>query len=71
MKVKSISECSAWIRQVLQELPDLGLLCLQKHQKVSLWGKGLYIEKIKNLVGNAASGEGCFESLKIIFKHYQ
>ena len=29
------------IRQLLQELPDLGLLCLQKREKVSLWGKGL------------------------------
>ena len=29
------------IRQLLQELPDLGLLCLQKHSKVSLGGKGL------------------------------
>ena len=29
------------IRQLLQELPDLGLLCLQKRQKASLWGKGL------------------------------
>ena len=29
------------IRQLLEELPDLGLLCLQKHWKASLWGKGL------------------------------
>ena len=31
------------IRQLLQELPDLGLLCLLKHEKVSLWGKGLML----------------------------
>ena len=29
------------IRQLLQQLPDLGLLCLQRRQKASLWGKGL------------------------------
>ena len=28
-------------RQLEQELPDLGLLCLQKRQKTSLWGKWL------------------------------
>ena len=29
------------IRQLSQELPDLGLLCLQKCKKASLRGKGL------------------------------
>ena len=29
------------IRQLLQELPDLGLLCVQKRKKESLSGKGL------------------------------
>ena len=31
------------IRQLLKELPDLGLLSLQKDIKASLWGKGLNI----------------------------
>ena len=36
------------ISQLLQELPDLGLLCLKKHQKAPLWGKGLKVDVIHN-----------------------
>ena len=37
----SISKQSRPFRQLLQELPDLGLHCLLKHKKVSQEGKGL------------------------------